>query len=120
MYDESLRIYERLNIETLPMYYCNSIYIDFLYYYSFIRPDSGSARFIRGKKNLSKILNMGTPGCTRTNAAYEYYINGNRIKGIQLLNTAKKQQASYPSKGIALMEGEYLAALEKAFQASQS
>lgn len=116
MYDESLHVYSRLNIDALPMYYCNSIYMDFLYYYSFLRPDSGSARFIRSKKNMTKLLSMGIPGCTRTNAAYEYFVNGNRVKGTQLLQTAKKQQSSYPSKGIALMEAEYIAFLEKHFQ----
>lgn len=115
LYDQSLAVYNRLNIDRLPMYYRNSINIDFLYYYTVLRPDPGMARLIRSQKNMTRILNMGNPSCTRVNAAYEYFIGGNRQKGLQLLNTAKKQQSTYPSKGVALMEGEYITALEKSF-----
>lgn len=111
-YDESIAVYDKVDLNALPLFYRNSIYLDFLYYYIIHNPSSEKARDLHSKKKMASFLKMGIPTCTRVDAAYEFFINGDKEKGEALLESAKKQLSSFPNDGVVAMEGEYIADLE--------
>lgn len=111
-YDESVKQYDRLNLDKLQPYYRSAIMLDILYYYILHKPDFDKARKIYTDKRIKPFLKMRSPGTTRVLSAYEYFVNADKKKAKRLLDRAKADTANFPNIGIRLMEQEYLAELE--------
>lgn len=114
-YEESINVYRNVNVDPMPMYYRNNIYADHLYYYTVHNPDYELAKHYRNMNKMSNFLNLGIPTCTRIRAAYEYFVNNNKIQGKTLLETAKKQIPSMGNSGLEKMESDYVNYLYKLF-----
>ncbi|MCL2197486.1 MAG: M50 family metallopeptidase [Defluviitaleaceae bacterium] len=106
-YDKSIACYEKLKNYNHPDFN-TEIELDHLYYYTIHSPDYGKARTIFADNKVKKALKKHT----RIVAAYEYFVNGDKEKGKELLQKAKDEAMKLPDNGTKLMEMDYCAKLE--------
>ncbi len=116
-YDACMEKYGDLDLDKLPPYFKHSVQLDYLYYYIVHSPDYDKARALYAQRKMKKYLEAPLPMCTRTHAAYQFFVVGNKSVGRELLQKAKVQIDSFPNKGLQLMEKDYLDQLERLMQA---
>ena len=107
-YEKSIAVYEGINLDRLQAYYSKSIKMDYLNYYCLHNLNPQIAMQIRNDPKMKKNLGMPNPSISRVLAAYEFYINNDRERAVQLLEKARRELDAYPNKAIKIMEGEYL------------
>ena len=115
-YDACIEMYDLLSLEKLPPYYRNSVRLDYLYHYIVHRPDHDKARALYAQRDMQKYLNAPLPMVSRTLAAYEFFVCGDREKSGEHLKKAKAQIDSFPNQGFQLMETDYLNHLARLIQ----
>ncbi len=115
--DACFEKYSKLDLNELTPYFKHSVQLDYLYYYIVHRPDYDKARTLYAQRKMKKYLEAPLPMCTRTHAAYQFFVIGNKSVAAELLQKAKVQIDSFPNKGFALMEKDYLDHLERLMQA---
>lgn len=118
-YDACIEKYDALNLDKLPAYFKNSVRLDYLYHYCVHRPDFDKARELYAQRGMKRYLEAPLPMITRTRAAYEFFVCGDREKAAESMKKAKVQAESFPNKGIQLMEQDYLDHLEILMQNSR-
>ncbi len=116
-YDACIEKYSILDLDKLPGYFKNSVRLDCLYHYCVHRPDYDKARELYAQRAMKKYLSAPLPMVSRTLAAYEFFVCGDREKAGESLKKAKVQIENFPNKGFQLMEQDYLDHLEKLMQA---
>lgn len=117
-YDACIETYNSLPLDKLPPYYKNSVNLDYLYHHCVHRPDYDKAKALYARRDMQKYLNAPLPMISRTLAAYEFFVNGDRERASEHMKKAKAQIDSFPSKGMRLMEKDYLDHLEQLTQNS--
>ncbi len=102
-HEEGLALLNSLeeHIHALPNYYQQSIYADFLYYYSAIAPDKEKAKNYYNNPKLQKLLKIEDVAFLMIRAAYMIYIEEDLVEGKNLLEKIKKNLPLYPYKGVA-------------------
>ena len=102
-YEEGLALLNSLeeNIQSLPNYYQQSIYADFLYYYSAIAPNKKKKKNYYTNPKLQKLLKIEDVAFLMIRAAYMIYIEEDFVEGKKLLAKIKKNLPLYPYKGVA-------------------
>jgi hypothetical protein len=116
-YGKSLEQYERINAGKLPAYYGASLNLDLIYHYVMHRPDFEKAQKIYADKKtgvfMRFFLKLNMPSALRVLAAYEYFANGDKEKGMMYLKQAEKAMESHTNSGLMEMEKEYLSDLKR-------
>lgn len=113
LYDACIEKYDELDLNKLAPYFKHSVQLDYLYYHIVHRPDYEKAKVLYAQRGMKKYLEAPLPMCTRTHAAYQFFIAGNKSVAAELMQKAKAQIDSFPNKGFALMEKDYLDDLEQ-------
>ncbi|NLB91231.1 MAG: hypothetical protein GX786_08460 [Clostridiales bacterium] len=89
------------HLQALPNYYQQSIYADYLYYYSAIAPDKEKAKRYYANPKLQKLLKMEDLSFLLVKATYIIYIGKDFVEGRKLIEKIKRNLPLYPYRGVA-------------------
>ena len=109
--EKALELWNRIDIEALPPAYRRAVNLDLLYYYTCHAPDAEKAKEIYEKDGIKLMLSLPLPTSLRYRAAYEFFVLGEKDTGREMLAKAKAAAYNLPSKGIHIMEMDYLSTL---------
>ena len=94
-------------LEYVPQYYKNDIAEDVLFCKCLRGDAAGASAMYAPLKQYLK--GEGTLAAHRTSAAYELYVNGDRVAALRELNAAEQKAENYSVKGIGKYEQKLLA-----------
>ena len=117
--DAAIEQYNRINTDKLPSYYKYSIKSQYFHYYTVLNPDFEKAGELFEDKKFREFLKYPIPANAMLMAAYEYFVNNDRVKGRELLEQAKVETKEYPNAGYRLMMNDSLQQLEEKMEAEK-
>ena len=110
--ESAMKELQRLNVEKLPTLFQGVVKLELINHYVTRELDYELAKELYECKAVKKSIKLELPGTTRVQAAYTYFVKGEKLEGKTLFAKAEKQAKNLTNKGLREMELEELERLK--------
>jgi len=118
-HDKALELYNNIELAKLPTIYRYLIKTNIMFHHTVYNPNHSAAKELYQDKGLQDFLKSDIGACICVSAAYTFFVEGEKDKGLKILARGKKVLEKTPNKGERMLNLEMLEKIEAQIQGEE-